>query len=654
MKKKTDKCDGTRHIVNSQIDPTEKEIKISCTDNTGVYDIPPTWPNCTETVNCGPPPSKQTNGIINGTTGHDGSITWLNDAPPGRDTYNTHVTYKCVEGSQFDKTGPSGSPDDVGDTLSITQRCQWNKSWSPYPSTMPQCKVTHCTKPFDPPYPAFLEEITANWTAVGDSKEYQCKDKQGTAHTRFFESDRALSTFYIKCNVDGSFEVPSWPTCIKDIECDEPAPEIPTHSEYTLAKDDGYVLINSLEYPTLTRTLNATKNSTAPASELPRNYMANLTYSCGAAREFSSGLTQSMTCQWNREWSPTQVLEPCDWVACLKPPQPPRTSNLRVSDWDGAPIAFGGTARYVCDRGMFFEEDPALVDQYYTCQDGSVTGNLKGFFDVPSEEEDWPRCLMAPLCPTPPEVPEDGWRDFIPIVFELQPENSCEITGGMMELKCHTFLRVYIQTARYGRSVSNERSLCDKDKGRDSGAPSVDCLDHSLALHTAKETCQGKSSCSIMIEPDMAALTGCDTLKKELRVEHICVECRDWAAYPEAQDCMQAALLHNNWATPEALDGLEEADKKSRLINEINLKMDPSIHTVMELSLRPVEAEQGGLCGLAALYLALKDTIMTKSQLATMSYDTAREQIAGEMNLATTVARDLSDSDLLLHFYDCK
>ena len=62
-----------------------------------------------------------------------------------------------------------------------------------------------------------------------------------------------------------------------DILCELPPPNIPTHTEYTLATDDGTVLINSLEYPALIRTSGLELNSTFNSSDIPQNYMANLT-----------------------------------------------------------------------------------------------------------------------------------------------------------------------------------------------------------------------------------------------------------------------------------------------------------------------------------------------------------------------------------------
>ena len=123
-------------------------------------------------------------------------------------------------------------------------------------------------------------------------------------------------------------------------------------------------------------------------------------YKCGSARKFqtSDGHVDdySMTCLWDKSWDPGERLPgPCDWVACLKPTPPPRSTNLRITDWDGKPVAFGDSVHYVCDRGFSFEEDPAQEQQIYTCQDGTAPDTERGFFDVPDEEEEWPRCVKG-------------------------------------------------------------------------------------------------------------------------------------------------------------------------------------------------------------------------------------------------------------------
>ena len=80
-------------------------------------------------------------------------------------------------------------------------------------------------------------------------------------------------------------------------------------------------------------------------------------YNCGSARMFRApdGTLydkHSMTCQWNKTWTNIEVLDPCVWVACLKPPPTPEYAHLVTTDWDGEPIWFGNSTAFVCQRGM--------------------------------------------------------------------------------------------------------------------------------------------------------------------------------------------------------------------------------------------------------------------------------------------------------------
>ena len=388
--------------VPSVIDPNtadHTELKVECLD-TGIYNIPPIqgdeWPNCTATVRCGDPPSKPINNRINGTDGHDGSITWLNNN--NQDVYNTSVKYKCADGSQFDTSDNS-----AGDTVSLVKRCRWDKTWTP-DTTLPACFVTYCIHRYPIPADTFLREITSAWTGVGQRKQYECQGRRGNRHTRFWESDRSKSTFDMLCLPDGTYSFDnlreSWPTCIEDVLCDSLPPEVPTHTEYTLPAYDGSVKVTSMtDWPSLIRSQNMYNSTTTNSTSLARNYMTNLTYTCGSARRFMTSEgpmeEQAMTCTWDRVWEPSEDLETCNWVACLKPPTPPLSTHLRVTDWDGQPIEFGGDVHFVCDRGLMFEDDSAQEEQTYSCQDGTVKGTKRGFFDVPEDEEDWPRCLRG-------------------------------------------------------------------------------------------------------------------------------------------------------------------------------------------------------------------------------------------------------------------
>ena len=84
------------------------------------------------------------------------------------------------------------------------------------------------------------------------------------------------------------------------------------------------------------------------------------------------------------------------------------------------------------------------------------------------------------------------------------------------------------------------------------------------------------------------------------------------------------------------------------------MKLNESVHTVVDLGLRQVSAEQGGLCGLAAIYQALDSTILTKSQLRSMSYEELVEVMADEMGIPINDARKKSDAEMLLHLQDCE
>ena len=102
----------------------------------------------------------------------------------------------------------------------------------------------------------------------------------------------------------------------------------------------------------------------------------------------------SLTCNWNKTWSPDPHILACDCVACLQPTQPPQYANLVVNEWFGDPIHFGDKVRFVCERGMKFEDDPDREYEEYQCQDGSLPGTERGYFTIP-EEEKWPRCVKG-------------------------------------------------------------------------------------------------------------------------------------------------------------------------------------------------------------------------------------------------------------------
>ena len=131
--------------------------------------------------------------------------------------------------------------------------------------------------------------------------------------------------------------------------------------------------------------------------------------------------------------------------------------------------------------------------------------------------------ISAPLCPAPPEVPFEGSIEFVPKVFELEPNRTCGVDEEIMKYKCHSFMSVYIQSASFGRSAANMRKMCDGSKKDDSNSPPQDCLDTSSLLRTARDSCHGSDSCQLFISPTTANLDpACDNLRREARIDYIC------------------------------------------------------------------------------------------------------------------------------------
>ena len=91
-----------------------------------------------------------------------------------------------------------------------------------------------------------------------------------------------------------------------------------------------------------------------------------------------------------------------------------------------------------------------------------------------------------------------------------------------MELRCHSFLRVYIRNIIYGRSFASGKELCDGEKPDDTTAPDNDCFDEEGKLsELMRQACHGKASCESEI-PTLPLDETCNALKREARLEYIC------------------------------------------------------------------------------------------------------------------------------------
>ena len=97
----------------------------------------------------------------------------------------------------------------------------------------------------------------------------------------------------------------------------------------------------------------------------------------------------------------------------------------------------------------------------------------------------------------------------------------------------------------------------------------------------------------------------------------------------------------------------KDADKKNILMTNLNRWFNGKVHTLVDLSIRDITAEKGSLCGMAAVYQALHNTILTKSEIKELSYDDGRFKIAEEMKEDPKAAKKLTDVEVLTAFHGC-
>jgi hypothetical protein len=270
----------------------------------------------------------------------------------------------------------------------------------------------------------------------------------------------------------------------------------------------------------------------------------------------------------------------------------------------------------------------------------------------------------------------EGVRAFEPEVFPQEETLGCSVDGDILELKCHSFLQIYVRDAIFGRNYSNGKKMCDGDKPADSKEMrSKDDTCWMQIRGEAKTICHGVASCRIPVAQDLDRSLNrplqsvCNGLKKEMRVSYICgrslplhypkchlpsVECYPWASYVETPYCVATALLLGGWATMEELALLSTTDMTLLLVAGLHTRLHPEVHSTQELTRREVAAPQGGLCGLAAIQHALGSTVATRSLLRTLHYDSMRVAMAKEIKI--NVTRDLplyNDPKLLEEFHSC-
>ena len=330
-------------------------VKVLCKPD-GNYAYPSTWSQCSETVSCGTPPAMPVNG----------TQIWTKGTQP-EDIYDTNILYKCKNGSTFDTNN-----DGVGDTDNVTINCQWRKVWSPWP-VLPKCVVTHCIEPFSIPGDTDLEELNTNWVPIQTWKWYQCKGKlQNGTNTKFFESDRTITSFSMLCQSNGTFKFvdlrENWPTCLSTVHCGQPP--------------------------------NVTENgirSWMNGIEFKETYGTIVSYGCVKGSQFDTNgdelgdsLSIETTCQWNKTWTPWSILPKCFITHCVDPYKIPLITSLEETSLAWTKI--NTNKEYRCSRinngvhTQFFQSDRSKSSFVMRCL-------ANGKFDFVNDTGNWPICL---------------------------------------------------------------------------------------------------------------------------------------------------------------------------------------------------------------------------------------------------------------------
>ena len=112
-------------------------------------------------------------------------------------------------------------------------------------------------------------------------------------------------------------------------------------------------------------------------------------------------------------------------------------------------------------------------------------------------------------------------------------------------------------------------------------------------------------------------------------------------------------MVQNKWANEEELKLLADADKKNMLVTNLNRWFNGEVHTLIDLSIRDAIAAKGSLCGMAAVYQAVENTILTKSEVKKLSYDECRFKMSEEMGEDPKAAKKLTDLEVLTAYHKC-
>ena len=131
----------------------------------------------------------------------------------------------------------------------------------------------------------------------------------------------------------------------------------------------------------------------------------------------------------------------------------------------------------------------------------------------------------------------------------------------------------------------------------------------------------------------------------------ISVECSQWFQFINHPECIKKSLVNNNWKQEDELTSLADGKIKDLLVKNLSWFYNGKIHTSIDLARREPSGDKGSLCGMAAVYKAALQTILSEFQLKLMSYDEVKVAIGKYVDMSPSLARKQIDLDFLTDFY---
>ena len=247
--------------------------------------------------------------------------------------------------------------------------------------------------------------------------------------------------------------------------------------------------------------------------------------------------------------------------------------NLKVVDWFGETVPFGTPVKYMCDRNTYHQDDRDWESFQLTCQEE----NVRGYFNVPENDGDWPKCILSVNCTDPPEPPLGGNKVSFPAEFSIQKFSSCAVEMDSIHIKCPSFLSILILETEYGRHA-NDTYMCD---GTRSKAPTANCLSSEF-LEDAQTNCHGEYECSSQV-PMMRSICGV-AYKPQLSVNYTCAQCFPWhELVTEDDQCIEDILIFLKQLTQDEIDTFSIKEKGDVLKQYVRKILNDDYYTKTKL-----------------------------------------------------------------------